>query len=243
MSNEITDQQLKDKLVEIDSSDYAQSHYDRFIQSYRFVIPHISDGMKCLDLGSYGHFQKLIQAFHPNIDFPKERNDFDLRNMFPIASSKYDIIFCMEVIEHIKDRDENGKIDLISTYNQSGVNSIMSEMYRVLKKEGLLFLTTPNIGSYMSAHRLLSGYSPTFYLPHVKEWSIKEIESLHANHNFHILRIDTADVFGKMSGKHQDNLHISHNIKTICEQFHYSTDLRKDMIMTLAKKILKSQCL
>lgn len=229
-------QELLDKLVEIDAGDYAASHYDRFIQSYEFIAPYLKDGMKCLDLGSYGHFRKLVQAFHPEVEFPNERDDFDLRNPFPIESSKYDMIFCMEVIEHIKDQNENGSIELLAEFNQSGVNNIMSEINRILKPNGILFLTTPNIGSWMSAHRLLNGYSPTFYLPHVKEWSIQEMYRLHAKHNFDTLRVETADVFGGMSGKHPKNQLAVQRLEIMCRKLGYPIENRGDIMMFLSTK-------
>ena len=231
-----TRQQLLDKLVQIDAGDYAASHYDRFIQSYEFIAPYLKDGMKCLDLGSYGHFQKLVQAFHPEVELPQERTDFDLRYPFPIDSGKYHMVFCMEVIEHIKDQNEGGNIELLAEFNQSGVSNIMSEINRILKPNGLLFLTTPNIGSSMSIHRALSGYSPTFYLPHVKEWSIQEMSQLHRKHNFDTFRIETANVFGVMSGAHPKNLNISQRIDYLCQKLGYPTNLRGDIMIFLSTK-------
>jgi hypothetical protein len=56
---QVTREQLLSKLQEIDSGDYAQSHYERFVESYYFIEPSLKSGMRCLDLGSYGHFRKL----------------------------------------------------------------------------------------------------------------------------------------------------------------------------------------
>lgn len=229
--------ELIQKLIEIDNGDYAASHYDRFVASYLFICPHLKPGMKCLDLGSYGHFQKLVQAFHPEVEFPEERADFDLRYQFPIDSEKYDFVFCMEVIEHIKDQNENGSIDKLAEFDQSGVKNIMSEIHRITKKGGLLFLTTPNINSYMSIHRALSFYSPTFYLPHVKEWSINEMKGLHQKHGFGASIIETANVFGKMSCGHPLNKDIVAAIENACHLNGYPTHLRGDIMMFLSTRI------
>lgn len=231
-----TKQQLLDKLVQIDAGDYAASHYDRFIQSYEFIAPHLKNGMKCLDLGSYGHFQKLVQAFHPELEFPQERTDFDLRYPFPIDSEKYDLVICTEVIEHIKDHNENGDIDLLAEFNQSGVKSMMAEINRILKPNGMLFLTTPNINSYMSIHRALSYYSPTFYLPHVKEWSIQEMHGIHRSNGLNVLRAETRDVFGEMSGAHPRNKNVVMRIDNLCRKLGYGTDMRGDIMMFLSTK-------
>jgi SAM-dependent methyltransferase len=230
----VTREQLLDKLVEIDSGDYATSHYDRFIESYLFIAPHLKSGDVCLDLGSYGHFQKLVQAFHPDVQFPNERNDFDLRYPFPIDSGKYDFVFCMEVIEHIKDQNENGDIELLAEFNQSGVHNLMAEIKRILKHSGKLFLTTPNINSWMSAHRLLSMYSPTFYLPHNKEFSIQEMYALHRAHDMNVEYMRTANVFGPMSGNHPKNINNVNAIKQMCETLGYSTEHRGDIMMFLS---------
>lgn len=232
---QVTREQLLSKLQEIDAGYYAKSHYDRFVESYYFIAPYLKDGMKCLDLGSYGHFRKLVQAFHPEVEFPQEQ-DFDLRNPFPIESNKYDFVFCMEVIEHIKDQNENGDIKLLAEFNQSGVKNLMSEINRILKPQGLSFITTPNINSYMSIHRALSYYSPTFYLPHVKEWSIQEMHSLHKSNGFTVIIAETKDVFGEMSGKHPRNSNIINRLDTLCRKLGYGTDMRGDIMMFLSIK-------
>lgn len=231
-----TKEQLLNKLIEIDNSDYAASHYDRFIQSYEFIAPYLKDGMKCLDLGSYGHFQKLVQAFHPEVEFPQERTDFDLRYPFPIESGKYHMVFCMEVIEHIKDQNENGNIELLAEFNQSGVKNLMTEINRILKPQGLLFLTTPNINSYMSIHRTLSGYSPTFYLPHVKEWSIQEMHQAHREANLYVIEATTRNVFGQMSVAHPRNSNVVARIEHICRKLGYPTENRGDILVFLSMK-------
>lgn len=63
----------------------------------------------------------------------------------PFHENSFDLVFACEVIEHIYDTD-----------------FIISEMKRVLKNEGILILTTPNLVSLSNRTRILFGKYPTF---------------------------------------------------------------------------------
>lgn len=61
----------------------------------------------------------------------------------PFASESFDICVCSEIIEHVLDPDE-----------------LLNEINRVLKKGGLLIVTTPNLASWDNKLLLLLGYQP-----------------------------------------------------------------------------------
>jgi methionine biosynthesis protein MetW len=63
----------------------------------------------------------------------------------PFEDDSFDGIFCGEVIEHLYDPDH-----------------LLDEMYRVLRKNGLAILTTPNLASWFNRVFLLFGYQPLF---------------------------------------------------------------------------------
>lgn len=63
----------------------------------------------------------------------------------PFADDTFDILYAGEVIEHLVDTD-----------------SFMSEVRRVLKKDGLLIITTPNLACWLNRIMLLLGYQPYF---------------------------------------------------------------------------------
>ena len=63
----------------------------------------------------------------------------------PFADSTFDILYAGEVIEHLVDTD-----------------MFMSEARRVLKTDGLLIITTPNLACWLNRIMLLFGYQPYF---------------------------------------------------------------------------------
>jgi SAM-dependent methyltransferase len=61
----------------------------------------------------------------------------------PFPDDFFDAVYCGEVIEHLYDPDH-----------------LLSEVYRVLKRNGVFVLTTPNLGSLYNRLCLLLGYQP-----------------------------------------------------------------------------------
>lgn len=66
-------------------------------------------------------------------------------NRLPFGAGVFDIVVLNEVIEHLVDTD-----------------SIMDEIYRVLKPNGLLLLSTPNLASWFNRGAILFGVQPAF---------------------------------------------------------------------------------
>lgn len=64
---------------------------------------------------------------------------------FPFEQESFDAIFCGEVIEHVFDPDH-----------------LLDECLRVLRPDGILILTTPNLSSWFNRILLLFGYQPLF---------------------------------------------------------------------------------
>jgi 2-polyprenyl-3-methyl-5-hydroxy-6-metoxy-1,4-benzoquinol methylase len=78
----------------------------------------------------------------------------------------FDIIYCSEVIEHL-----------------SKVDDFVSSLYKILKQDGILFLTTPDIGHYSIAKNLLDwdGVRPP---EHLLYFSKKSLGLLLKKHGF-----------------------------------------------------------
>jgi len=233
---------LMQYLKEIDDSDYGKNHRQRFIESYNFIAPILMAKLdkKYLDLASYGHFQKLLKKLFPMVDVECSEY-FDLRYKFPIPDNTYDVIFFMEALEHLKDRDsEHPKdsqlyLDDISGYSQNGVKNCMKEIYRILKPGGILFMTTPNINSWTAVNRTLMLYSPTFYIPHVKEFSVQEIYELHRDASLRVVKIETPENCHGLQSVQANRPRLQKLIDA-CVGAGYSPELRGDCIFTLGMK-------
>lgn len=92
---------------------------------------------KILDLGSgktpyYKLFSPKAKTFRSDID-PESGADFifDANEKFPMNDSEFDIVFSMNLLEHLREPER-----------------AINEAYRVLKKGGKLYLTVPFMYPY-----------------------------------------------------------------------------------------------
>ncbi|MDD2780903.1 class I SAM-dependent methyltransferase [Sulfuricurvum sp.] len=120
-------------------------NYDR----YGYAFENLSEGSKCLDYGCYdGMFlhqckeRKTLE--YMGIDKNKDivlQNPYNEKITFfedniPFANNEFDNVTILDVLEHIHDQDK-----------------VLREIHRVLKKEGVLIITTPqkNLFSFLDA--------------------------------------------------------------------------------------------
>lgn len=127
---------------------------------------------KLLDVGcSEGkfimHYKKAgfecegIDISDKAIEFGKRRGldikKVDITKGLPYANETFDVICCGQVLEHMLDP-----------------LPIVKEMYRVLKKEGYIVITVPNINMFRNLFLILLGkplsYSCTFDGPHYRDF-------------------------------------------------------------------------
>jgi SAM-dependent methyltransferase len=84
------------------------------------------DGTTFLDLGSGDQFLRL--AVHGMNYIPLDIDDLDFESeALPVPDNSVDILFSLAVVEHITD-----------------IGHFMSECFRVLKPQGIIYLSTPN---------------------------------------------------------------------------------------------------
>lgn len=118
--------------------------------------------LKVLDIGSGdGAFIDFLQSKFPQhmyygCDISKEAikkntrekpsiywRRVDFNNSVPFDKNFFDVIIAGEIIEHLHNTD-----------------NFFREAYLILKKDGILILTTPNLASWMSRLFLLFGFQP-----------------------------------------------------------------------------------
>lgn len=147
---------------------YMTTHALRYAKSLDALLRHLPSPTAILDIGWPTIFDDLlIENGHPVFN-----GDWDIRKTWPRETGSVPAILLMEVVEHLKDV-EPGSFD---TFTYSGLVEALNEAKRVLKPGGLLFLTTPNICSAGSLKRLVAGGNPMLFSPHVREYSVPEIE-------------------------------------------------------------------
>lgn len=121
---------------------------------------------KILDIGgNTGVISKMLQDKGFNVtvaDISKEALktckkkklktlNFDFNDLFPINDKSYDLIIAGEVIEHILD-----------------VELFLNECNRILKEDGYVVITTPNLATFKDRIRFLFGKMPRQINPHHK---------------------------------------------------------------------------
>lgn len=202
-------------------TDYDKVHAKRFDLSYEWVKPHLTADTKVLDLGGGSIFRnRLAPASVSGTDAS------DLRKAIPVRSSSVDLVLCMEVLEHIGDRD-----GMHTEWAGDGVKMLMTESRRVLKEGGVFFLTTPNAASITAIHHALRLAPPMIWRPHVREYAPYELDEVVRQAGFEIIRRETFDVWRNA---------ISETAHSALSQFiyhqGYPTTLRGEDIFLLARK-------
>jgi len=200
-------------------------HNARYRITFERIQEFLRPGAKVLDLGGRSPFTELLEQ-HVKVDVTCE--PFDLRGPFPQSDGVFDLVLCMEVIEHVKDRESLTDLDTVTF---SGVLNCLGESLRVLKPGGRLVLSTPNACSYQS---LLNGFEhrhPFQYPPHNRELSLEDVRDLLSNTGFIIESLATIDAWSN-GGRRGRLLTLSIATRLLG----FSTRDRHDDILALARK-------
>jgi 2-polyprenyl-3-methyl-5-hydroxy-6-metoxy-1,4-benzoquinol methylase len=175
------------------------------------VINLIGQNKKVLDLGCmHGHIGNLIKLKN-NVVYGVETSRFAAKNAksklnrvynFSLEnnwsrkiSERFDIVFAGEIIEHIFDTD-----------------NFLKNIHNLLKKNGCLILTTPNVASLGRRLLLLLGLSPNLEITsrkydsgHIRYFTLATLTMLLEQNGFNVL-IKTSNVIqftndGKISSR------------------------------------------
>lgn len=184
---------------------YATLHVDRIIKTVQ-MIPRLEGPVRVLELGANPYYMTLLvkkylgyhvtpanffgdyrQAAggHDDITIRSARYgethhfSFEIFNVeadpYPYDDGEFDIVLCCEMLEHLV-RDPS---------------HLMAESHRVLKPNGYLVMTTPNVACLENIVKLVRGhnlYHPYFgfgvYGRHNREYTAAELGELFRMHHF-----------------------------------------------------------
>ncbi|MDD5552200.1 MAG: class I SAM-dependent methyltransferase [Candidatus Pacebacteria bacterium] len=175
-----------------------------------------------LDIGCYdGTFLSLIENRNNNF-YGIDANDYAVRkakekginvkkfffndeSKIPFENNFFDLIIAGEIIEHIYDTD-----------------FFLDEIYRLLKKDGFLILSTPNLASFGRRLMLLLGINPIIECSpnekdssgHIRYFTFKTLEHLLRKHRFNIV-LKRSDLVNFTRNGKIKSYFLANNIKSI----------------------------
>lgn len=130
---------------------YLKSHLGRIEKSFEHLAEQKTlrtSQPRILDIGTGFFYHSAIKDLFPDCDLQFTTDGMDVeRSRLSSQDSFFDLVIIWEVVEHF----------------YSDPMFAMWEINRVLKPGGLLFLTTPNVISWVSVLKTLLGHSPAFY--------------------------------------------------------------------------------
>jgi len=212
--------------VPIEEKNYFSIHKNRFEQSLEFLAPYVSETSCLLEIGSPTFFTDILKF---KLKFQKLDNTWqDLRKPINYGDGVFDVVVCMEVIEHIKDEEDVGGYN--ETFYGNGQQNLLKECNRVLKPDGILFLTSPNLNSARSLRQLLTFCHPFTYWPHVREMSINDLKKFLGEAKFKIELLKTKESWYNMTDEDR-------RILFELSKFGFSPEFREDNIFIVAKKL------
>ncbi len=172
-----------------DQTEYLQAHRRRYIDSLKWLRPVIAPGMSVLEVGGRS---VVLDFLEQTWGVAASATDGDLRYPFGLPDDSVDLVLNMEVLEHLKDRDEDNRDYWGRTMRTwSGVTSCLAECRRVLRPGGRLFCTTPNAAGTLAIERILRHEPPMVYAPHVREMTVTELRRRLDAAGFEVDRIET----------------------------------------------------
>lgn len=207
------------------ANDYERRHAKRYALSLAALKPHLTPGMEVLECGGAGKFTTEIVAelgvhvlnTHEDLRYPAMRD-----------ANTFDCVLCMEVFEHIHDRDA----EMPTEWYGNGAKWLLAHLFDVLKPGGLLFLTTPNAASLNVLHKVLSQLPPMVYRPHVREYAPHELAGLVGDAGFKDIAVTSHDSWDNDCMSKDEAKKLRETIKALG----YREDCRGEDLFLLARK-------
>ena len=149
------------------------------------------------------------------------------KDCFPYPDGYFSTVLCCELVEHLTEDPMH----------------MLAEINRILRPDGHLVLTTPNIGSLRAIAAVLSGYHPGFFpayirprkageapeARHNREYTAREIALLFYYAGFEITLLETGFFLDEPRPEHEW-------VKHLIVRYEMPADLRGDGIYAVGRK-------
>ncbi len=168
---------------------YESTHSKRYEITLNRLKKFLLPTDRILSFGSDGQFENLLIQSNSQVEIIL--SDWDLRFPFSENLGKFDIAICLEVMEHLKDR--NDETEDATSYTHSGIFNCLIETNKALKEGGLFVITTPNLSSWKSIVKLVRGQDPYLYWPHVHEFAPYELSYFMQQCGFEVIEFSSFD--------------------------------------------------
>ncbi|MGH7223162.1 MAG: class I SAM-dependent methyltransferase [Gemmataceae bacterium] len=169
--------------------DYDAIHAVRFRETVKAFGPYLEAATSIIELGGHGRIGLFAQDRF-GTQYSSYENE--LREPYNLPTAGFDVVLCLEVIEHMKDRPSlEGDQNDIACWNYSGAVNLLSESHRILKPGGVLLVTTPNATSLDSIKCILAGDHPFMFDPHVRELAPKQVKAFAEHVGFTLEKFGT----------------------------------------------------
>lgn len=178
-------------------NEYLETHRVRFETTLKYLKERgvLRDNIKILEMGTPSEFTDILKS-ECNAEITNTCSDLryapimrwgDGENL----AEEFDLILCMELIEHIKDQNTND-IGQLACFNGTGVKCLINECNKLLKQGGNLFLSTPNVHCYAVLHNWCQQKEIYTYDLHPRELTESYLREVLGEH-FDNMEIDYFD--------------------------------------------------
>jgi SAM-dependent methyltransferase len=143
--------------------EYDHIHAVRFRETAKVFGTYLEGGKRIVELGGYGRIGLFARE---TLGACCQAYEGELREPFDLADRAFDVVLCLEVVEHMKDRPslETDQWPPDREYwNYSGALNLLAESHRILRPGGYLLLTTPNATSLDTIAKILGGDHPFMF--------------------------------------------------------------------------------
>jgi SAM-dependent methyltransferase len=230
---------------------YIETHLTRFEKTLAITPPGGPED-RILEMGSYLQITAALQTrlgygevrgcyfgaagttSHRNVtsitgeEFECTLELFDAeKDRFPYGDGYFSTVLCCELVEHLTEDPMH----------------MMAEINRILRPDGHLVLTTPNIGSLRAITAILSGYHPGFFPAYIRPRAEGEEPEARHNREYTAREIVLLFYYAGLemtlleTGPFRDEPHPEHEwVKHLIERYEMPADLRGDGIYAVGRK-------